>query len=179
MMRNKYCIKCGSDIRPRAKQCKHCNALVIDVALSSEENATGKIEELQVKKPMNRAKGTGCLIILVAFLLIVGVPAVFALTGIGFDNLITKIIMSVIFLGINIGLFMYRKTMGYEENRVYVLTEKDTTFFDHLENKCRYCEHALTDEMIYCPNCSLHTAEDIPILRSLKSDECASNRGGS
>ena len=82
----------------------------------------------------------------------------------------TSLTWSVIFLGINVGLLMYRKTMSYEQKRMYVLTEKDTTFFDHLENKCRYCEQLLTNEMIHCPNCSLHTAEDIPILVSLKND---------
>lgn len=166
-MINKYCYKCGSQMNGAIK-CPQCKATSIELPKSKKQASIDlKVEKLQAKhKPK---KGAGCLIMLIAALVMFGLPATFMFFG---DGLVSYAIGSLILLVINLILFKYRKNMIYEKKSNYFnLSEKSKTDFDKIENLCVNCDQLLLDDMNFCPECSRHTSEDIAISIQIENRE--------
>lgn len=158
-MINKYCYKCGLQMNG-ANKCPQCGASSIEVPKSIKQaSMDSKIEELQAEhKPK---KGMGCLIMLIAALVMFGLPATFMFFG---DGAVSYGIGSLILLIINLILFKYRKSMVFEKKSNYFnLSEKRKSDFNNVEKLCVNCDQLLLEDMNYCPECSRHTGEDIPI----------------
>lgn len=168
-MTNKYCYKCGSEIWARAKWCENCKAPVIEMPVSnSRKEQIEKIKEIQAQNPTS--KGKGCLAVIAIGFIMFGIPLIFVKANIGYDSIITKLLLILIFVGINILIGKYRKNLGYKKKRFFNLTKKSNKDFENLETLCTNCKQKLTKEMVYCPRCLKVVNEDIAIDLSQYKD---------
>lgn len=173
-MINKYCYKCGSEIWASAKWCEKCKAPVIEMPVSNvQKEQIERIKEIQAQNPTS--KGKGCLAVIVIGFIMFGIPMIFIKSGIGYDSIITKLLMILIFVGINILLSKYRKNLGYKKRRFFYLTKKSKKDFENFETLCTNCRQKLTKEMVYCPKCSKVVNEDIAIDLSQYKDDYKQN----
>lgn len=183
-MINRYCYKCGS-VMNGSRPCEHCGAQAIEVPKSKNQiQIDTQVEQIQADhKPK---KGTGCIVMLVAAFVMFGLPATFMFFG---EGAVSYGIGSILLLIVNIIIYKFRKSMSFEkESNYFNLSEKRVYSNDSVEKLCRSCEQLLTDQMMYCPQCSLHTGEDIPINPMFRDssrdnektiDELASNNAAS
>ncbi|QZY54530.1 hypothetical protein [Crassaminicella profunda] len=173
-MINKYCYKCGSEIWARAKWCENCKAPVIEMPVSNvQKEQIEKIKEIQAQNPTS--KGKGCFAVMVVGFIMFGIPMIVIQSDIGYDSIITKLLMILIFLGMNILLSKYRKNLGYKKKKFFNLTKKNKVYFENIEILCTNCRQKLTKEMVYCPKCSKTTNEDIAIDLSQYKDDYKQN----
>jgi len=164
-MINKYCYKCGAEMFGKGS-CSTCSTLAIEMPKSKvQQDAIENIKKIQEEnKPK---KGTGCLVMIVLGFVMFGIPAIFNFLGYG---IISFSIVSVVLLFINIKIFKFRKNMGFKkQNKYFDMTRKTKNDFANREKICLSCGQLLTDKMVFCPNCSRPTGEDIPIDPTNKS----------
>lgn len=169
-MINKYCYKCGNEILARARWCEKCKAPVIEMPVSNvQKEQIEKIQEIQAKNPPSKLKG--CLAVIVVGFIMFGIPIIFIKTGLRYDSIVTKLLIILIFIGINIFLRKYTNKLGYKKKKFFNLTRKNKRDFQNFETLCTNCRQKLTKEMVYCPKCSRITNEDIAIdLSKCKED---------
>jgi RNA polymerase subunit RPABC4/transcription elongation factor Spt4 len=109
------------------------------------------------------SKVKGCLATLGIMTLMFGLPALMTYGGIGLDSIFGEILVILIIVGVNLIIYKIRKNLKYKQKRFYHLTEKNKEELTSLPNLCRKCHQILTPEMIFCPKCSAHVHEDLPV----------------
>jgi RNA polymerase subunit RPABC4/transcription elongation factor Spt4 len=170
-MVNKYCYKCAA-VMTGTRTCTNCGAQAIEMPKSTAQLKT--IERIQEIQDQNKPKrGTGCLVMIIAGIVMFGIPAGFAYLGPG---LITYSISSAALLLVNGLVYKYRKTMHFEKKtRYFNLTKKSRQDFENMERLCLNCNQLVLDDMVYCPKCGRHAAQDIPIDLRLKAGHKSSS----
>jgi len=165
-MRSNYCIKCGQQVTAQLPNCENCKAQIIEMPLSDAQ--TEFIENVQkqhAKNPPSKVKG--CLVTLLVFGLMFGVPGVLAYSGIGIDSIVGLSLTTIVLVVLNVFIFKHRQTIQYKQKRYYILSEKTDRDFADRPMTCQ-CGQPLTSDMIHCPKCGLHVHEDIPVSISRK-----------
>jgi len=161
-MRSKYCINCGEQITSSSPNCSNCNAPVIDMPVSDEQKEF--VERMQREYQENPpSKVKGCLATLGIMTFMFGLPALMTYGGVRLDNIFGEILVILIFIVVNIIIYKIRKNLKYKQKRFYQLTEKTKEELLGFPSLCRNCQQILTSDMIFCPNCSVHIHEDLPI----------------
>ncbi|WP_461204872.1 hypothetical protein [Clostridium sp. DL1XJH146] len=174
-MKNHYCIKCGEELVLKQKFCPNCKTPVEEIPLTEEKQETKeKIMKIQKKHKQNPLIG---LAIVLGFLFIAfGIPFIVMKTDIGTSTFWQGLLLNIVFILVNLGLYKYKKSIKYEPKKYYNLTVKDNTD-NNTENKieektftqnekvqvqkqaipsykfCSKCGTELNTEGDFCGNC--------------------------
>jgi len=150
------------------KPCRECKTAAIEMPQSNEQLKS--IEQMHEFQQENKPrKGAGLIFIAGAGLVMFGIPAVFNFFGPG---LITFSLVAIVLLLINVLIYKVRKNMTFKKkSKYYNLTRKSEADFMNVQNLCPNCRQLITREMIFCPSCSRHVGEDIPIDMTLTQQD--------
>lgn len=122
---------------------------------------------------MSEQKKTNPLIgflIFIGFLLIAfGIPALFMIFGVGDSTFLTNLIIILIFLVVNFGLYKYRKSIKFTEKNYFDLSVKNDNSVkeevvkseikekkvveENIVSFCTKCGEKLKSDAKFCANC--------------------------
>lgn len=159
-MARKFCVRCGEELLLKHKFCPKCKTPVKEAPLTEKQKqARDQLMAIQAEHKQNPV--IGCLIVIGFIFLLFGLPFIVMNSGIGQSDFLQGIILVVIFVFVNIGLYKYRKSMKFKARKFYNLTVKDNVHT--FEQTCRRCGGRVLDDMVYCPRCNASISQDVEV----------------
>lgn len=157
------CGNCGQMVKPGYEVCENCNADLSESALSTEDynkkllrEREAYIEEWEANGGKKKGR-LGCLIFFVVIASIIGIAMLVSYGSNG--ELVSGIVMNVIFIVANLILYKMRKNKTFEEKRYYNLLPGSSSVTNSLSQFCSGCGSKFGAEEMFCSSCGVKRGE--------------------